>query len=169
MTKRPTTPPGVREFLIGVDPGSAEPRHVLLTPVIHITNRPFRGPLDRCTVIVESQWVNHGVSRQSLMTLSFYCGLHLGSYLDGGAEVWVVPVREWRRANMPGVPSAGQMSKPMYQNLLRAETPVLIRKDGPDAVDAYWIGEAGRRLLTTRTPAELRKLKVKRINWWKKR
>lgn len=169
MTRRVLTPPGVREFVIGVDPGSSSPRHVLLCPVVHITSRPFRGPLERCTVIVESQWVNHDVSRQSLMTLSFYAGLHLGSYLDGGADVWVCPVRVWRMAGMPGVPSAGTMQKIQYQNLLRHETPVLVRKDGPDACDAYWIGEAGRRLLTTRTPAELRKLKVRKLDWTKKR
>lgn len=160
--------------MIGLDPGCSAPRHVLLpvppsVPDPVIVSRPFRSAMDRVTVIVESQWVNHEVSRLSLMTLSFYCGLHCGSYLDGGADVWVCPVRVWRTAAMPGVPSAGQMSKIVYQNLLRTRTPVVIREDGPDAVDAYWIAVAGRELLTTRSPAELKKLKFRKLDWTKKR
>lgn len=63
-------------------------------------------------VVCEGQWVNAIASKQSLMTLSFYAGLLLGSIGSHcRARMAVLPVKTWKGTLIPGF---GQAPKAVY-------------------------------------------------------
>lgn len=157
---------------VGIDPGKKSPAHVAFWgDHLSFSARPIVGVPGTACAFVEGQHrgtVGRGAARrrtgtQSLMTLSFYAGLHAGAYLDRGCNVWRLPVRAWRGV-LIGARSAN-VEKVVFHNLVRGATPAEILEAGPDFIDAYWIGVAGQRLLASTTPAMLRKLKVVRLTY----
>lgn len=141
---------------IGLDPGSRSPAHVLCKGSASAATSavPIK-KVDYVPVFFEDQYPGTKSSRQSLMTLSRYGGIHAGAYLAWGHVVYVLPPELWRETVLP-------RSRALPKHVLhsRLETPAEVSKKGPDFVDAYWICQAGLALLDRNYPLE-------RLDWLK--
>lgn len=129
-------------IVVGLDPGAHSPAHVVFEDgkVTHMANVPTC-PAD--LVFIEGQHIRPRTSKQALMVLSKYAGLHAGYYLAHGATVYELPVADWREAVLP---RSENLPKAIFQDRVKAHTPVTVRRAGPDYVDAYWIAMGGLAL-----------------------
>lgn len=130
------------DLSVGLDPGKRSPAHYF-TDGSH-SKIPIKISEVR-RVYLEGQYVNNKVSRQSLMTLSFFAGLHTAPYFFAGAKVYILKPEQWREAILERSKNA---PKEVFHNrCLRDKVlPPEIYEYGPDLTDAYLILKAGERL-----------------------